>query len=151
MRVGLKRLSTKELMLLNCGAEKDSWESHGLQEIKAVYPKGNQSWIFIGRTVVEAEAPIFWPPDAKNWLIGKDPDAGKDWKQEEKGTAEDETVGWRHLLNGHEFEQLWKLVIDREAWCAAVHGVAKTQTWLRDWTELRRFLRVPWTARRSSQ
>ena len=70
------------------------------KEIQPVHPKGNQSWIFIGRT----DAPILWPPDAKNWLIGKDPDAGKDWRGEEKGTTEDEMVGWHHRLNGHEFE-----------------------------------------------
>ena len=74
------------------------------KEIKPVYPKGNQSWIFTGRTDAEAETPIFWPPDVKNWLIRKDPDAGKDWRQEEKGTTEDEMVGWHHRLNGHEFE-----------------------------------------------
>ena len=75
------------------------------KEIKLVNPKGNQSWIFIGRTDVEAETPILWPPDAKNWLIWKDPDAGKDWRQEEKEMTEDEMVGWHHQLNGHEFEQ----------------------------------------------
>ena len=74
-------------------------------KIKPVRRKGNQSWIFIGRTDDEAEVPILWPLDAKNWLIGKDPDAGKDWRQEEKGTTEDEVVGWHHWLNGHEFEQ----------------------------------------------
>ena len=68
-------------------------------------PKGNQSRIFIGRTDAKAETPILWPPDAKNWLIGKDPDARKDWRQDEKGTTEDEMVGWHHQLNGHEFEQ----------------------------------------------
>ena len=70
-----------------------------------VNPKGNQSWIFIGRTDAEAEAPILWPPDANSQLIRKDPDAGKDWRQEEMGTTEDEVVGWHHQLNGHEFEQ----------------------------------------------
>ena len=70
-----------------------------------IFPKRNQSWIFIGRTSAEAEAPILWPPDAKSWLIGKDPDAGKDRGQEEKGTTEDEMVGWHHWLNGREFEQ----------------------------------------------
>ena len=75
------------------------------KEIQPVYPEGNQSWIFIGRTNAEAEAPILWPPDAKNWLLGKDPDAGKDWRQEEKGMTEDEMVGWYHWLNGREFEQ----------------------------------------------
>ena len=75
------------------------------KEIKPVNPKGNQSRIFIGRTDAEAETPILWPPDVKNWLIWKDPDAGKDWRWEEKGTAEDEMVGCRQLLDGHEFEQ----------------------------------------------
>ena len=75
------------------------------QEIKPVNPKGNQSWTFIGRTDAEPEAPILWPPDGKRWLIGKDPDAGKDWGQEEKGTTEDEMVAWHHQFNGHEFGQ----------------------------------------------
>ena len=74
------------------------------KEIQPVHPKGDQSWVFIGRTDAEAETPILEPPDAKNWLIWKDPDAGKDCRQEEKGTTEDEMVGWNHLLNGHEFE-----------------------------------------------
>ena len=74
------------------------------KEIKSVHPKGDQSWVFIGRTDAEAETPILWPPDVKSWLIGKDPDAGKDWRWEEKGTAEDEIVGCHHWLNGHEFE-----------------------------------------------
>ena len=75
------------------------------KEIQRVHPKGNQSWIFIGRTDAEAETPILWPPDVKKWLIGKDSDAGKDWRQKEKGTTENETVEWHHQLNGHEFEQ----------------------------------------------
>ena len=75
------------------------------KEIQPVHPKGNQSWIFIGRTDAAAETPIIWPPDAKNWLTGKDPDAGKDWRQEEEGTTEDEMVGWHHQLDGHDFEQ----------------------------------------------
>ena len=74
------------------------------KEIQPVHPKGNQSWIFIGRTDAEAETPILWPPDVKNWLLRKDPDAGKDWRREEKGMTEDEMVGWYHRLNGHEFE-----------------------------------------------
>ena len=74
------------------------------KEIQPVHPKGNQSWIFIGRTDAEAETPKLWLPDTKNWVIGKDPDAGKDWRQEEKGMIEDEMVGWHHRLNGHEFE-----------------------------------------------
>ena len=75
------------------------------KEIKPVNPKGNLSWIFIGRTDAEAETPILWPPDAKNWLLGKDPDAGKDWRHEEKGLTEDEIVRWHHQPDGHEFEQ----------------------------------------------
>ena len=74
------------------------------KEIQAVYPKGNQSWIFIGRTDAEAETPILWPPYVKNWLIWNDTDAGKDWRWEEKGTAEDEMLEWHHQVNGHEFE-----------------------------------------------
>ena len=74
------------------------------EEIQTVYPKGDQSWVFIGKTDAEDETPILWPPDAKNWLIGKDPDAGKDWRQEEKGMTEDKMVGWHHQLYGHEFE-----------------------------------------------
>ena len=73
-------------------------------KIKPVHPKGNQSWIFIEMTDAGAETLILWPPDVKNWLIGKDPDAGKEWRQEEKGATEDEMVGWHHQLNGHEFE-----------------------------------------------
>ena len=75
------------------------------KETQPVHPKGNQSWIFIWRIDAEVEAPILWPPDMKNWLIGKDPDVGKDWRQEEKGMTEDEKVGWHHWLDGHEFEQ----------------------------------------------
>ena len=74
------------------------------KEIQPVHPKGDQSWVFIGRTDVEAETPVLWPPDVKNWLIWKAPDAGKDWGQEEKGTTEDEMVAWHHRLSWHEFE-----------------------------------------------
>ena len=83
----------------------DSRSPLDCKEIKPVHPKGNQSLILIGRTDAENETPILWPPDAKNWLLGKDPDAGKDWRQEEKGTTEDEMVGWHPRLDGHEFEQ----------------------------------------------
>ena len=90
-------------------------------------------------TDAEAETPILWPPDAKSWFIGKDPDAGRDWGQE-KGTTEDEMAGWYHQLNGREFEyKLQELVIDREVWRATVHGVAKSRTRLSNWTELNWF------------
>ena len=98
------------------------------KEIKPVNPKGNQSWIFTGRTDAEAEAPILRLRDVKSWLIRKDPDAGEDWRQEEKGTTEDEMVEWHHWLNGHEFDKLQEMVKDREAWCAAVLGVPKSWT-----------------------
>ena len=92
-------------MLLNCDVEKTLESPLGCKEIQPVHPKGNQSWIFIERTDAEAETPVLWPPDAKNWPIGKDPDTGKDWRREEKETTEDEIVGWHHQLKGHEFEQ----------------------------------------------
>ena len=92
-------------MLLNCGA--GGLESPlGSKEIQPVHPKGNLSWISVERTDAEAEIPILWPPDLKNWLTGKDPDAGKDWEQEEKGATEDEMIGRHHWLNGHEFEKI---------------------------------------------
>ena len=92
-------------MLLNCDLGEDFWESLGLQGDQTVNPKRNQSWIFFGRTDAKAEAPILWPLDTKSWFIRKYPNSGKDWKQEEKGTTEDEIVEWYHWLNGHEFEQ----------------------------------------------
>ena len=104
------------------------------KEIQPVHPKGDQSWVFIGRTDAEAETPILWPPRAKSWLIGKDPDAGRDWGQEEKGTTEDGMAGWHHQQD-MSLSKLRELVIDREAWRAEIHGVAKSQTWLSDWTE----------------
>ena len=104
------------------------------KKIKTVHPKGNQSWIFIGRTNAKAETPVLWPPDSKNWLIWKNP--GKDWRQEEKGTTEDEMAGWHHDSMGMSLSKLRELVMDREAWRAAVHKVTNCQTRLNDWTEL---------------
>ena len=91
---------------MNCGVGEDScWSLLDWKEIQPVHLKGNQFWIFIGRTDTEGETPILWPPDEKNWLIWKDPDAGKDWRQEEKGMTEDEMVGWHHRLDGYGFEE----------------------------------------------
>ena len=103
------------------------------KEIQPVHPKGDQSWVFIGRTDVEAETPVLWPPDAKSWLIGKDPDAGKDWGQEKKGTAEDEMVGWHHRLNGHEFEHT---LGDNEGQGSLAQFMgSQSLTWLSNWIE----------------
>ena len=96
------------------------------KEIQPVHPKGNQPSIFTGRPDAEAEAPILWPPNAKNWLTGKDPDAGEDWGQE-KGVTEDEMVGWHHWLNGDEFEQTPELVKDKEAWHATVYRLKRVE------------------------
>ena len=104
VKVGLwRKLRAEESMLLNCGFGECSWESLDCKEIKPVHITGNQSWIVIGRT--DAETPILWLSDVKNWLFGKDPDAGKDWRQEEKGSTEDEMARWHHWLDGHKFEQ----------------------------------------------
>ena len=90
------------------------------KEIKPVNPKGNRPWIFIGRTDAEAEAPVLWLHDAKSQLTGKGPDAGKDWRQEERGTTEDEMVGWHHLLDDMSLSKLWELVMDREAYLQSI-------------------------------
>ena len=106
------------------------------KEIKPVHPKGNQSWIFIERTDAEAEALILWPPDVKSWLTGKDPDAGKDWRQEVKGTT-DEMVGWHHWLDGHEFEQAPRVGEGQgslECWILWDHKELDMTEWL-NWTE----------------
>ena len=109
-------------------------ESSLNSKIKAINLKGNQPWILIGRTDAEAEAPVVWSFDTNSWLIGKVPDARKDWGQKENKVSEDEMVGWHHWCNGHELGKLQEMLRDREAWHAAVHGVPKSWTWLGDWT-----------------
>ena len=100
----IKKAQWGRMMLLNCGVGEDSWESLGLQGDPISPSYRRQSWVFIGRTDAEAETPILWPPDVKNWLIWKDPDAGKAWRWEGQGPTEEEMVGWHHRLDGYEFE-----------------------------------------------
>ena len=124
----------KNPMLSNCGAREDFECPLDSKEIKPVNPRGNQPWIYIGRTDAKAETPILWPPNVKRWLVGKDSNAGKDWEQEEKGLTEDEIVGWHHQLNGHGFQQTsGDNEVQGSLVCAVLHGVAKSQTWLCDW------------------
>ena len=123
-------------MLSNCGAEEDSWESLGQQGIKPVNPKGNQPWIITARTNAETEAPILWPPDVNRRLIGKDSDAGKDWRQKK---GEEGGRGWDGLdsiTNSMDVNlgKLWEIVRARETWQAAVHGVIKREPRLSTWT-----------------
>ena len=109
------------------------------KEIQPVHPKWDQSWVFIGGTDVEAETPVLWPPNAKSWLIGKDPDAGKDWRQKEKGMTEDEMVGWHHQLDGHGF--VWTLGVGDREWglaCCNSRGRKESDTTEGlNWTELK--------------
>ena len=129
--------------------EKTLESSLGCKEIHSAHPKGDQSWVFIGRADVEAERPILWPPDAESWLIWKDPDAGKDWRQEEKGITEDKTVRWHHQLDGHEFEQALG-VGDRQGSLACCMQSMGSQRVGHDWaTELNWltvFLKPPWAS-----
>ena len=129
-----RRLNAKELMLSNCDVEKTLEIPFDYKEIKPVNPKGNQPWIFIGRTDAKAEASILWPPDVKSQLIGRDPDNGKDQRQKKRG--------WQRMIRldsimdsmDMNLNKLWETVTDREAWQTIVHGVTKSQTWLSDWT-----------------
>ena len=138
LRVGpQRRLSNEELIFQIMVLEKTPQSPLDCKESKPVHPKGNQHWIFIGRTDAKAEAPVLWPPDMKSQLIRKDPDAGKDWRQEDKKVTENEMVGWHHQLNGHEFEQTLR---DRRgqaslAWCSprGHKELDMTERW--NWTE----------------
>ena len=117
------------------------------KEIQPVHSEGDQLWVFFGKNDAKAESPVLWPPHAKMWLIGKDTDAGRDWGQEEKGMTEDEMSGLHHRLNGQSLSELRELLMDREAWRAAIPGVTKSRTQLRyltklNWTELKYDLEI---------
>ena len=130
-------MSTEELMLLNCGVGEDSWESLDCKEIQPVHSEGDQPWDFFGKNDAKGEAPVLWPPHAKNWLIGKNFDVGRDWGQEEKGMTEDEMAGWHHWLYGRESD--WTPGVgDRQGGLACCNSWGRRESdmteWL-NWTE----------------
>ena len=134
MRVGpSRRLSAKNLCFQIMVLEKTLEHPLDCKVIKSVNSKGNQPWVFTGRTDAGAEAPILWRPDGKSWFTGKDPDAGKDWGQEENGATEEKMVGWHHRLNEHKLERTPGDGEGREAWRALVHGVTESRTRVSDW------------------
>ena len=138
VRVGLwRKLSTEKFLLLNYGVGEDSWESLDCKEIQPVHPKGDVSWVFIGRTDAEAETPILWPPHAKSGLIGKDPDAGSFEGRRRRGW---QRMRWLDGITdsmGMGLGRLRELVMDRKVWRVVIHRVSKSQTRLSDWTELK--------------
>ena len=150
-----RKLSAEELMLLNCGLENTLESPLDCKEIQPVHSKGDQSWVFIGRTDAKAETPVLWPPHAKSWLIGKDSDAGRDWGQEQKGMTEDEMAGWHHWLDGCES------LNSGSWWWTGRSGVLRFIGWQRvghdwvtelNWTELRHLelTKVNWNRKKEN-